>query len=471
MLNELQSMRILLINPFVNKRKMYGGFHKLGGVLPPLGLSYLAGVLLQKGCQVKIVDANLLQLSSGQVIEVLHAYNPDLVGITATTLSYGLAKDLATAIKINHPKLPIIFGGPHAAGFEKSILLEACFDFVVTNEGEKTIVELVEALGDTSKIKAVNGLSWKDGEEIVINPPQEMIEDLDSIPFPARHLLPPLAQYIPKAISYKHLPTTHIFTSRGCPYKCVFCRTSFGKSVRYHSAEYVVEELDILIKNYGLREVIINDDTFILNIERVYKICELIHKRGLKINWSCNVRSNMVDRKLLQTMIKAGCWMVALGMESGNPEVLKKLRKGATLEQGVRACKLAYELGLYVRPSFIIGNPGDTPETVEQTIALAVSLPAHFPSFMLMTPFPGTEIWEKAHEFGTFDHSDICQLQVSSKASFVPYGLTADYMEKKCKEGFKRAYMNPHMAWRHLAKIRSVYDVKKLVRNALDFLG
>lgn len=464
-------MSVLLVNPLVDKTKIYGRYHSLGGVLPPLGLAYIAAVLQRAGHGVRILDANVLGLADGQVLSEAAAYGPEVIGITATTLSHHRAVELARALKAGGVDCPVVLGGPHVLGMEEQTLADTCFDYAVSGEGEYAMLDLVEALRGNAPVDAIKGIVRRDGGEAVYNGDRPLLEDLDSLPFPARELLPDLHLYRPKAISYKRLPSTHLFTSRGCPYQCIFCRTAFGHKVRFHSYQRTIEEIEHLISRFGIREVIINDDTFILDRERVMSICESIRRKGIDITWSCNVRANLVDKELLASMKSAGCWEVAIGLESGSQEILGNLKKGITLEQGERACRIAYELGLYVRPSFILGSPGETEETIEQTIAYARSLPVHYPSFSLMTPFPGTELWNRADEWGTFDRSDLTRLSLSSTASFLPHGLTAEYLERAVKRAYKRTYLTPSMALRHLGKIRSLSDVKKIIRALKVLLG
>jgi len=460
-------MAIVLVNPLVDKAKIYGRYHKLGGALPPLGLAYIAAVLLKNGHEVKIIDANVLGLSDDAVVSQVKSLDPDMIGLTATTLSHFSATELALAFKESGIGCPIVLGGPHVLGMEHESLREPCFDYAISGEGEQTMLELANAVLKHAPVEAIKGLVHRNGSTITYNGDRGPIPDLDQLPFPARHLLPDLNLYRPKAISYKRLPSTHLFTSRGCPYKCIFCRTAFGRDVRFHNYQYTIAEIQHLISDFGIKEFIINDDTFILDRTRVLAFCQSIKEMNIDITWSCNIRANLVDRELLIKMKEAGCWEVAIGLESGNQQILNSLKKGITLEQGRKACQLAYEAGLYVRPSFILGSPGETHETIEQTIDFAKSLPVHYPTFSLMTPFPGTEIWERADEWGVFDRQNLSKLSLSTTASFVPHGLSAAYLEQCIKLAYKRTYFRPSMVARHLSKIRSFSDIHKLLRGAV----
>ena len=465
-------MKVVFINPLVDRHKIYGRFHKIGGLMPPLGVAYIAAMLEKHGYAPAILDANALQLEPTEAAEAALRLKPDLIGVTCTTASYYAGREFARKLKELAPDLPICIGGPHVLGSEKIVLDDdLCWDYVISGEGEYSTLDLIQTLENGGDLSQVKGLSYRDNGQPRVNPEREMAQNLDELPFPARHLLPPIDTYRLKAIDYRRLPSTQMLTSRGCPYRCIFCRTSFGKTTRFHSPEYVVAEIEHLMREYGVREVKINDDTFIVSRDRVMKICQLIIDKKLDILWSCNVRSNLVDRELLLAMKKAGCWGVAVGLESASDEILKALKKGATVAQGIKACKLAYELGFSVRPSFIIGSPLETEETIEATIRLARDLPTHFPVFTLMTPFPGTEMWETANTFGTFDGSDFNKLLVGRRASFIPKGLTAEYLEKKCREAYFRTYLTPGMIWRHLKRVRSYRDAKLLFDGFRGLLG
>lgn len=455
-------LTILFINPFVSPEETYGKFRKLGAVQPPLGMCYIAALLEKYDYQVSILDANLLGLTPEKVIEKALKVKPDLIGLYSTTMGYNKVRDLAKTLKSKRPEIPIVVGGPHVSGMAEETLQETCFDYGVIGEGEITVLELIKALEENKNLREVDGLVYRKEGKVVRNSPRKMIENLDTLPFPARHLLPPLKRYHLKAMITKRFPATHIFTSRGCPYNCIFCGHSFGKKLRFHSPEYVVNEMEELAKKCGIKEITINDDTFTVSKKRVYIICELLRKKRLGIVWSCLIRVDNVDKPLLKAMKRAGCWLVQPGIESGNQEVLDFIRKDITLEEARNACRWAKEVGIQVKDSFILGHPRETRETIEETIEFAKSLKTHFAAFALMTPYPGTELWQIADQYGTLDKSDLSKLVPSIQASFVPFGLTAEYLKKKQAEAYRRCYLNPGMIARHLISIRGWEDIRKM---------
>ncbi|MBF0122198.1 MAG: radical SAM protein [Candidatus Omnitrophica bacterium] len=458
--------KILFLNPPFYTEETYGKFSRVGSTMPFLGLCYLAAILKRHQFDVKIVDTILLHLTMEDVLKEIQAYSPDVVGITVSTLSSIRANILAQKIKKSFPNITLIAGGPHISECTRAFFIQSSFDVGVIGEGEWTILELARALRDKEPLGTVNGLLYKDQGEVVSTKPRAMEKDLDQFPFPVRELLPPLKNYRPSALYYKRTPVTQMMTSRGCPAQCIFCDTPFGKTVRYHSPEYVIDEMILLKERFGIKEVLINDDTFVVNKQRIYEICRLMRKKNLGLTWSCNVRVNMVDYDILKEMKASGCWLIMPGVESGSQEILNLLRKGITLEQVVQVHGWAHKLGLLTKPSFIIGNPGDTLKSIDQTIRFAKSLRSYYPSFTLFTPFPGTPAYDMASTYGTVSQDSSRFALSTEEPSFVPFGLTEALLKKKQKEGFQSLYFDFSMAWRHLRTINSMEDISKITKAA-----
>lgn len=467
-------MKILLINPLIDPEVAYGkNFARLGAVLPPLGLCYLAAVLRSERYEAKILDINLLGFGHQMALREIVKERPDVIGLYATTLGIESAELLAGKIKEIFLQIPVVIGGPHISGYGKDTLLCADFDFGIIGEGEKNLLELVKHIENKDNdFTAVGGLVYRKEGQVIRNQDGPAIQDLDTLPFPARDLLPDLKRYRPKKMFYKRIPFVHIFTSRGCPFQCVFCQTPFGKKVRFHSAEYVADEITSLVKDFAAKEIKINDDTFNLVEERVLKIFDILENRGIKLPWSCNLRVDTVKNgDFLKKIKKRGCWLVGFGLESGNQRVLDALKKGATLGQARQACKWAREAGLKVQASFIVGNPLETEETIRETINFARSLPLHYPTFAFMTPFPGTELWRTACEFGSFHYEKFSDLRVSHDPKFIPQGLSAQKLRYLYKAAYLEAYLNPRMILRQAASISSFSEASRLCCSAFDLFG
>ena len=466
-------MKTLLINLRIDPVMAYGKkFARLGAVMPPLGLCYLAGILRKDGHQVKILDANLLGFSQEEVLKKIKEETPGLIGLYATTLGINGAEELAKKIKQSFAKITVVIGGPHISGYGKDTLICPHFDFGIIGEGEISLSELVRCIENGGKdFSGLKGLVYRKEGRIIQNEARELIADLDSLPFPARDLLPDLKKYHPKKMFYNKLPLVHIFTSRGCPFQCTFCQTPFGKKARFHSAEYVADEIELLVKKFGAKEIKINDDTFNLVEERVLKIFDILKKKGINIGWACNLRVDTVkSKRFFEEIKKRGCWLVGFGLESGNQKVLDVLKKKITLEQARQVTGWARESGLKVQASFIIGNPTDTEETIRQTIDFARSLPLHYPSFAFMTPFPGTELWQTACQFGNLSYEKFSDLRVSHSPKFIPKGLSAQKMRQLYSQAYRDVYLNPRMVIRQLANINSFSEALRLCSAAFSFI-
>lgn len=463
---------VLLIHPHVPMALQYGTRYQwAGAVLPPLGILYVAGVLERAGHRVGVIDANALTLDADAVVDQVKRFGPDLIGMTGTSMSFGENINIARRVKEWRPDLPIVLGGVHAQGDPEGAVGHDCFDYVIPGEGELTMLSLVDTLASGGDVGAVDGLvRMVDGRPRRTGP-DRLVDDLDDLPFPARHLLPDMGIYHQKAFGYRLKPHTTMFTQRGCPFKCIFCSSSkqfrevFDKKIRAHSVEYVRDEIAHLQKNWGIREIYFVDDTFNLKKKRVHALCDMILENFPGLKWSCNFEANICDEDLLRHMRQAGCWLIQMGVETGNPEIMKTIDKGITLEQVRTATDMAYRAGMAIKTSFIIGNPNETPQTIEETITFAKSLPVHYVTFSMMAPLPGTYFWQSADSYGEFNRLAHDKFSMVS-AAFTPTGLTSDFLKRMQKEAHRRVYLRLDMVKRHLGMIRSVEDVVRYSKGA-----
>ncbi|MCX5699163.1 MAG: radical SAM protein [Candidatus Omnitrophica bacterium] len=475
----MRKIKTLLINPPLSTEALYGKFSRGGSDLPPLSLCYIASYLLKYGKQVDILDTAKLRLSITDINKKISEYEPDIIGFHTVTPYINLVKFLVSEIKSARPNILVIAGGPHFMGEPVNDIENSQLDIAVIGEGEQTCLEIVEGL-EQSEINGflldlapkIKGIVYKKNKNIYVNPPRELINDIDTIPLPARHLLPPLRTYKVSVVQYKRLPSTGVLTARGCPFKCIFCVCSVSRQkVRNHSVEYVMAEVDELIYRYGIRDITFIDDVFTLDKQRTYRICDELAKRKDKLTWSSNVRIGLVDKEMLKYMKDSGCWMVLVGVESGNQEILNRIKKQIKLEQAEQLSRWCKEAGLMFHPNYIIGHPGETVDTINQTINFAKKLYSHFPIFTIMTPYPGTELWDTAEEYGTLNKEDFSNFSLgSNKPCFVPYGLTDRLLVKKRSEAYRKCYLNFPMALRHFRSIKSFKDVKRMF-DALNILS
>ena len=396
-------MKILLINPPYIKQ-IYGAFKRAAPIHLPLGLAYIAAVLETNNFDVQVLDANAEMLSVREA--ALHAIKSgaSIIGLTAATNTIKRVYKIASIVKSIAPERVVIVGGPHPSAVPERTLREcSAIDIIVVGEGEKIIVELVTILAKEEKLKnlmTVKGISFRFNNKIVSTPKQERIANLDELPFPARHLFP-WKKYTPGAmldVGIKKGEFATIITSRGCPNKCTYCSSAhfWGITVRFRSVENIIKEVEHLVEKYRIKELEFVDDTFTASASRVKNFCELLLAKRIKIKWIAYARVNTISKELLQIMKKAGCFRLNFGLESGSQDILNNIKKNITLEQVRNAIKLAKKEGFFVDTSFMIGLPGDTKETVKQTIKFAIELNPHSALFCITTPFPGTELYDEA---------------------------------------------------------------------------
>ena len=383
-----KTFRTVLVNPPALSR---AEMHDLPDY-PHAGLAYLAGSLRDAGSSVRVVDAKLERLSIEETLDRVFQQDVDLVGITCMTHEIDSAIRLAESIKKTHNPPHIVVGGVHVTALPAETLESYPeIDFTVFGEGEKTIVELVSALQHGGGFEKIGGLAWRNGLLTRVNEVRQWDTSLDDLAYPAWDLFPEASEY-------------HIVTARGCPYLCVFCMSPYGKEVRERSPENVIAEMRSVARRYRPRHYKINDESFGFNSDRAKKLLELMiaHEEVRLIPKTASLRANSVTEDLMRQMKEAGFVYVDFGIESGDPEVLKRIKKGITLDVSRRAVACARAAGLTVGGNFIIGHPGETPETARKTIRFAVELNCDFNAFGIMTPYPGTQVYEmaKKNEYG-----------------------------------------------------------------------
>lgn len=367
---------------------------------PPLGLGYIVSYLRQHGISANLIDCTFL--SQEEALERVKKSKPRILGIYSMFSMKQPALLMARLLRDNCEML--VAGGPLPTLCPEDFLED--FDVVVVGEGENTMLELVRAVENRSPLSTVKGIVYKTpkknaGEKVVYTPPRELIEDLDSLPFPARDQFDneSYKNHYSKKFGYT---ITSIITSRGCPFNCDFCsRAVFGNKIRTRSAAKVVEEMEE-VKALGYERIWFADDCFTINKKRLMDICAKIIQRGLEIDWECLSRVDTIDRETALKMKEAGCVRVFFGIESGNDHVLALMKKSATVSQAKKAVFAAKSAGIKVGAFFIVGYPGETDKTILDTLKFASSLPLDYLSFTLPYPIPGTGLYEKVKDYIKF---------------------------------------------------------------------
>jgi len=462
-------MNVVLINPPLldtTKRGLGPVAWNLFYNSAPLGLLYIASFIRKKGHKVSVIDAAAEGLSAGNIIKRLEPLKPSVVGITTLTVSAVSAYRLARDIKRAFPAVRLIAGGPHVTSHPEDMLKHRVIEAAVIGEGEITFSELLESLEKGKSPDSVKGLAFVRDGRLIRTLQREYITDLDSLPFPARDLVP-IRRYRPQPNDQKTLPKLSMITSRGCPYSCIFCDKSVFRSMyRSFTPSYIAKEMRQLKDEYNARDIAFVDSTFTPSKERVLGITEAIKIADLGITWTCSVRADVLDRETLKDMKEAGCWRVRIGVESGNEEVLKFIKKGITKEQVRRVARWAYELDLEPKGFFMVGHLTDTKRTIRETISFARSLPFKDVTVQINTPLANTPQSKLAEKYGTVrnrrDRSDYTLFE----PVFVPYGMTRQELLRYQRLFYLVFYLRPSLIYWHLKKIRRLSDINKYIEGA-----
>jgi len=415
-------MRVLLIQP----PYPFSEFPK-----PSLALMSLGAVLRQEGVEVQVLDLLSTRYSFKKIEERMSRFQPDIVGTTSVTMNYPMAVKTLRYCKQIAPEITTIMGGPHVTFTAEETLRSAPeVDIIVRGEGEETIKELAFALGDERRLTEIRGLTLRCNGDIVQTEDRPFIQDLDRLPFPARTLFP-ISRYLAM-----RTPAS-VLSSRGCPTGCSFCvgYRMVGRRGRFRKAMRVVDEIEAT-RRLGFDEFCIDDDLFTRNRQHVLAICDEIIRRGLAIKLYIFARVDTVDEILLHKMKEAGCAMICYGLESGNQKILDRADKRATLEKARRAVQITKDAGISPLGSFILGLPGETRETMEETIAFAQSLGIPH-GFHLLSPFPGTGIRERAAEYGIKILTDDWSLYDADHAITETEALPAAEVERFARSFFQ----------------------------------
>jgi radical SAM superfamily enzyme YgiQ (UPF0313 family) len=431
---------------------------------PPLGLAYLASVL-RRDHEVKIIDSNILGYRLEDVRRELRSFYPEVVGITSVTPSIPQAYAVAEIAKKVREDCTVVMGGPHVTFLPEQTLKECEYvDVIVKGEGEKTVEELARAVENGEPLEKVRGITFRKGNQIVNSEPMPLIKNIDEIPFPSRDLLP-TDKYQVNGIKYATM-----LTSRGCPFGCSFCSSSrlFGGYWRGRSPENVLEEMRIIYEDYKTRNIEFMDDTFTLNQKRAEKICDEIIKEGWDITWGASSRVDTITKKIAEKMKKAGCWILFLGIESGCQRILDEIGKRITIEQIKKAVKVVKDTGIKVLGSFMIGFPEDTLESIKQTINFAKNLNLDWAEFSILTPYPGTPIFNFATENNLLLTDDW-----SKYTAIDPTMKIKDVTEKRLKSFLQKAYISfylrPKIVWRWIRNKQFLF-IKDGVKAAINYL-
>ena len=368
---------------FPNKDRRYKTVH--------LGFAYLAAYARQEHADLEfqVLDT---RIASAKETRKFFSESFDLIGITVYSPVYYEVVEIFNHCRKTHGETPICLGGPYVTTIQEEIFKHTPADFAVLGEGEITFSELLFHLKGMRKLNEINGLMYRDGKgNVVRNKAREKIGDLNKLPLPAYDIMP-MDKY----------PLHRIVSSRGCPYACSWCNSSsiWDQTYRMADPTHMVNEIEFLIKNYGNKIFVFGDNSFNIDLKRVDEFCDLLLKKKIKILWSVSLRADILTQEIANKMKKAGCYNVAIGIESANNKILQKMGKGATIEKVSEGIRMLKKAGIEIMSQYVIGSPGDTLETVKETIAFAKQSGCDYTNFYTVLPFKGTPQWNYVTNHG-----------------------------------------------------------------------
>ncbi|MBV6518007.1 MAG: hypothetical protein DCC43_09275 [Candidatus Brocadia sp.] len=469
-------MKILLINP-PSENELLGNnpsiIEEERGYNPPLGILYIAGYLERHtDFHVEVLDTQAEEIGYDRLGSIIRSKLPDVVGITTMTFTLIDVIKVVDLVKSVCPHTRVVLGGPHVHIYPEETITLPGVDFLVLGEGEISFKELAENIDNKTRLKSIPGLVFQENGRVINTGSRPLNDDLDSLPFPARHLTP-IQKY--RSLMAKRTPITTMFTSRGCPYRCTFCdRPHLGKSFRARSALNVVDEMEACVK-LGIREFLIYDDTFTIDRQRVIDVCNEITRRRLNIGWDIRARVNNIDRELLKKLKEANCERIHYGVESGNPEILRILNKGITVDRVRTTFKETKDAGISVLAYFMIGCPKETRKEIMETITFARELKPDFAHITIFTPFPATEIYKTGLKDGIIKYDFWKEFARNPKKGFQPPCWQEHFTREEIQEllvyAYKSFYTRPSYILKRLTHIRSPGEFIRMARAGLKVFG
>jgi len=447
----------------------------------PISLCLLAAVLESLNADVKIIDFYVDEYSVPDLKAQLESFKPDIVGVGSLTASINFVEEIARTVKLFDPAVLTVLGGAHVSALpEQTIIENPSFDIAVVGEGEETLKEIYLARKNGAVLDSIRGICYRNNGDVVLNPRRVLIQNLDDVPFAARHLLD-MSKYrkahVSRGFSRKTLNIMEISTSRGCPNKCIFCagHVNYGFSLRFRSFENIRTEILQLKQTYHVNHITFNDDTFTLNKKLVKRIAPFLKEE--QITWDCNARVNTVNLELLQLMQQCGCKKISFGVESGSPRMLKLMKKGIALDQVRDAFRNARTAGFkYVEGTFMLGShPDETLEDIEMTRKLMFEIMPDFISLSIISPFPGTETYDLMIANGQLAEHPDWKMFTMSIQNALPFerlnNLTAGQLITLQHKIIKAYYANPAYLLKKIAGIRTMDDLMYFARLGVQFVS
>lgn len=437
------------------------------GFVPPLSLLIVAALMEREGVEVDLIDMEAEGLSYSETLERIRVFAPDLLGFTVTTWSFHSVLSWINKFK-SDTEIPVLVGGEHLRLYPRETMSHNAIDFCIVGEAELPLPEFIRAFREGSAFEGIKSLGFRKNGNIVVDRTIQYVEDLDSVPFPARHLI--------KNERYENVLSrkknfTALISSRGCPFNCAFCTHNHQK-YRARTPENVVDEIEYNLKLYNIRDFDIYDSTFTADEQRVIRICEEIRRRRLEVGFTVRSRVDVVSKKMIDSLKSAGCHTILYGIESSNPDILKMMNKRISPELVMETVNYTKRQGIKTLGFFLFGFPGETRQTIEDTITFSLNLPLDYALFSILLPLPDTEIYSYYREHGLNDYWAEYTLDASKTdlIEFIGTGVTREETSAYALEAYKRFYFRPRIIWNRLSKLASFGEFRRLLSGALGIL-
>jgi anaerobic magnesium-protoporphyrin IX monomethyl ester cyclase len=472
----MHQKKILLIHPLgYNPADAKTDISRKANIMPPLGLASISAYLEQYKIQSHIIDCYAAPESDALIVKYLEEEKPCFIGFSCTTSSFLDGIRISKYIKKIVPETKIIFGGVHVSALKERILQSyKIIDYLVVGEGEFTLCQLLNA--KTKELEKIeNIVIRKENGEIIFTGYSKKLIDLDTLPFPAYEKLSgyPLSYKLP-IFNYPKVPNASCISSRGCPYSCSYCdRSVFRKSFRYNSAQYLYDHLKYLKDKFDIKHVNFYDDQFTFNRSRVEMFSQLMIEKPLKMTFNCAARAEHLDFELLQNMKAAGCWMISLGIETGDENLLAQHRQNPDLEMMKDKIHLIKKAGIRVKGLLMMGLPGESEESIEKSKAYVFSLPIDDFNLAKFTPFPGSPVYsqikKQGEKIGTFNED--WEKMDCMQFLFIPKGLTKEKMEELFIDFYKSHFKRTTVLMGYVSMIwKSPDSWMRFIKDIVGFL-
>lgn len=436
------------------------------GFVPPTSLLIVAALMEREGVEVDLIDMEAEELSYAATLERIRSFAPDLLGFTVTTWSFHSVIRWINKFKADSA-IPVLVGGEHLRLYPHETMTHEAIDFCIIGEAELPLPEFISAFQDGRPFDGIRSLGFRKDGNIVIDRTIRFVDDINTLPFPARHLI---KNELYENVLSRKKNFTAIITSRGCPFNCAFCTHNHQK-YRARSPENVVDEIELNLKSHGICDFDIYDSTFTADERRVIRICEEIRRRKLNVGFTVRSRVDVVSREMIDSLKSAGCHTILYGIESSNPDILKMMNKQISPEQVMKTVSYTKQSGLKVLGFFLFGFPGETRQTMEDTVRFSLDLPLDYALFSILLPMPDTEIYSYYQEHGLGEYwAEYTLAHDESELELIEFiGTEANRAEtaQYALEAYRRFYFRPRIIWKRLRKLGSFGEFRRLLSGAI----